>query len=122
MPAFSTPSLQGGLAPMSQPALALWLQRQPAKLAWRIDGAAPAAASLPWLQRLAALTGSRWRPIGAASPLPAATTLQLLAGDDPVAQLVLQVDHVLWCDPMGACSRSLLTPEVIDTLQKELPR
>jgi hypothetical protein len=123
MPAFGTQSLQAGLAPLAQPGLAAWLQRQPPNLSWRIDGAAPAAASLPWLQRLAASTGGRWRPVSATAALPGATTLQLLSADgEPVAELVLHADHVRWCDQAGACSRSLLTPEVMDTLQKELPR
>lgn len=123
LPALSTQSLQAGLAPLAQPGLAAWLQRQPPNLSWRIDGAAPAAASLPWLQRLAASTGGRWRPVSAVAAPPGATTLQLSsAGGEPVAELVLYADHVLWCDRAGACSRSLLTPEVIDTLQKELPR
>lgn len=123
MPAFGSRSMLSAPAPSVHASLAAWLQRQPPDLSWRIDGSLPTAVSLPWLQRLAASTGNRWQTIGTASAGPAATSLLLLTGAGPVAQLTLHKDHVLWCDATAAaCSRAVLTPDVMTTLEKELPR
>ena len=117
-------NLQSGLAasPQPQASLAAWLQRQPSQLAWRVDGGPATAASLPWLQRLAGQTALRWQRSSSAPPAQVFGTLQLLAEGDTVAQLWLGADEVLWCNPAKACNRVHLTPSVMSTLQKELPR